>query len=199
MGVHYLWSILASAGRQLRLSDLAGKTLAVDLSGWVCQALNCHKMTRALHKPHLRNLFFRIHNLYHLGINLLFVVDGEATRMKWRTMDKRAIARGDGFVFGRSSGRRSRLQHYVSEVGHKFVYTHTYLREHKLRWSLLGLESSVVAMRENDKDMLSISYCTALVVPFSLNCYDICKYSYNKLMCYLYYLTNAQIPCTVFF
>ena len=115
MGVHHLWSILASVGRQTPLSDLVGKTLAVDLSGWVCQALNCHKMNFVMHKPHLRNLLFRIQHIYHLGINLVFVVDGEATKMKWHTMDMRAKVPD---MFGRRNGRRSRLHYYVTEVSH---------------------------------------------------------------------------------
>ena len=38
MGVKDLWTILAPVKREKSLEDLAGKTLAVDLSGWVCQA-----------------------------------------------------------------------------------------------------------------------------------------------------------------
>lgn len=116
MGVYHLWSILTSVGKQTALSHLVGKTLAVDLSGWVCQALNCRPMSAAVQKPHLRNLFFRIHHIYHLGINLVFVVDGEATKIKWRTMDKRARAESDHDVPKRRTGRRSRLHVYVKEV-----------------------------------------------------------------------------------
>lgn len=116
MGVHHLWSLLTSVGKQVGLSELVGKTLAVDLSGWVCQALNCRPMSAAVQKPHLRNLFFRIHHMYRLGINLVFVVDGEATKMKWKTMDKRARAESDHDVPKRKTGRRSRLHIYVKEV-----------------------------------------------------------------------------------
>lgn len=38
MGVKDLWTILVPVRRENSLEDLAGKTLAVDLSGWVCQA-----------------------------------------------------------------------------------------------------------------------------------------------------------------
>lgn len=38
MGVKDLWTILSPVKRDKILADLAGKTLAVDLSGWVCQA-----------------------------------------------------------------------------------------------------------------------------------------------------------------
>ena len=38
MGVKDLWTILAPVKREKSLGDLSGKKLAVDLSGWVCQA-----------------------------------------------------------------------------------------------------------------------------------------------------------------
>lgn len=38
MGVKDLWTIIAPVKQEKGLSDLAGQTLAVDLSGWVCQA-----------------------------------------------------------------------------------------------------------------------------------------------------------------
>lgn len=38
MGVKDLWTILAPVKCEKSLEELAGKRLAVDLSGWVCQA-----------------------------------------------------------------------------------------------------------------------------------------------------------------
>ncbi len=38
MGVKELWPILSPAREECGLEALAGQTLAVDLSGWVCQA-----------------------------------------------------------------------------------------------------------------------------------------------------------------
>ena len=38
MGVKDLWTILVPVKREKSLTDLAGQRLAVDLSGWVCQA-----------------------------------------------------------------------------------------------------------------------------------------------------------------
>ncbi len=38
MGVKDMWPILSPAREECTLDSLAGKTLAVDLSGWVCQA-----------------------------------------------------------------------------------------------------------------------------------------------------------------
>ena len=39
MGVKSLWSVLSHVREDCSLHDLAGKTLAVDLSGWICQAM----------------------------------------------------------------------------------------------------------------------------------------------------------------
>ena len=58
--------------------------------------------------------------MYRLGINLVFVVDGEATKMKWKTMDKRARAESDHDVPKRRTGRRSRLHVYVKEVNRSY-------------------------------------------------------------------------------
>ena len=38
MGVKDLWPILGPVREELSLLDLAGKRLAVDLSGWVCES-----------------------------------------------------------------------------------------------------------------------------------------------------------------
>ena len=40
MGVKDLWTILAPIKQEIGLADLAGKTLAADLSGWFCQAMD---------------------------------------------------------------------------------------------------------------------------------------------------------------
>ncbi len=37
MGVKYLWEMLASAKTVKPLSNLQGKTLAIDLSIWICE------------------------------------------------------------------------------------------------------------------------------------------------------------------
>ena len=37
MGVRDLWKILSKAKRKVDIRELRGKTLAVDLSCWICQ------------------------------------------------------------------------------------------------------------------------------------------------------------------
>ena len=67
-------------------------------------------------KPHLRNLFFRVSTFYRLGANLVFVIDGEATQLKWATLDRREERRRGRGGRGRTTGRRPQLQRYVTEV-----------------------------------------------------------------------------------
>ncbi|NWT90954.1 GEN endonuclease, partial [Lanius ludovicianus] len=89
MGVTYLWQILEPVRQPVNLSSLRGKTLAVDLSLWVCEAQTVKKMIGVVTKPHLRNLFFRFSFFTSMGIKLVFVMEGEAPRLKADTMSKR--------------------------------------------------------------------------------------------------------------
>ncbi|NXC47784.1 GEN endonuclease, partial [Penelope pileata] len=89
MGVTNLWQILEPVRQPVNLSSLKGKTLAVDLSLWVCEAQTVKKMIGVVTKPHLRNLFFRISFFTSMGIKLVFVMEGEAPKLKADTMSKR--------------------------------------------------------------------------------------------------------------
>ncbi|KAM4043263.1 LOW QUALITY PROTEIN: flap endonuclease GEN homolog 1 [Anomaloglossus baeobatrachus] len=71
-----------------------GKTLAVDLSIWVCEAQSVKQMG-VVSKPHLRNLFFRVSSLNLMGVKLVFVTEGEAPKVKADTMNKRNAMRMD--------------------------------------------------------------------------------------------------------
>ncbi|KAL6459703.1 hypothetical protein MHYP_G00314620 [Metynnis hypsauchen] len=89
MGVTELWSILAPVRESVPLYSLTGKTLAVDLSLWICEAQHVQGMLGKVTKPHLRNLFFRTSSLLRMGVKLVFVMEGEAPKIKAETMSKR--------------------------------------------------------------------------------------------------------------
>uniref|UniRef100_A0A3P9IW34 Flap endonuclease GEN homolog 1 n=1 Tax=Oryzias latipes TaxID=8090 RepID=A0A3P9IW34_ORYLA len=93
MGVHDLWSIVEPVRESVSLYSLSGKTLAVDLSLWVCEAQHVQAMMGRVTKPHLRNLFFRVSSLSLMGIKLVFVMEGTAPQLKAETMSKRTKAR----------------------------------------------------------------------------------------------------------
>lgn len=89
MGVSFLWHILQPVKQHVPLSSLSGKTLAVDLSIWVCEAQTVKRMIGVVTKPYLRNLFFRISTLTSMGVKLVFVMEGEAPKLKAETMKMR--------------------------------------------------------------------------------------------------------------
>ncbi|XP_028809257.1 flap endonuclease GEN homolog 1 [Denticeps clupeoides] len=97
MGVTELWSILGPVRESVPLYSLTGKTLAVDLSLWVCEAQNVQAMMCKVIRPHLRNLFFRVSCLTLMGVKLVFVMEGEAPKIKAETMSKRTDMRFGGF------------------------------------------------------------------------------------------------------
>ncbi|XP_067246890.1 flap endonuclease GEN homolog 1 [Chanodichthys erythropterus] len=93
MGVSELWSILDPVRQSVPLYSLSGKTLAVDLSLWVCEAQHVQGMMGKVTKPHLRNLFFRVSSLTLMGVKLVFVMEGDAPKIKAETMSKRSEMR----------------------------------------------------------------------------------------------------------
>ncbi|XP_054474520.1 flap endonuclease GEN homolog 1 [Anoplopoma fimbria] len=96
MGVHDLWSIVEPVRESVPLYSLSGMTLAVDLSLWVCEAQHVQAMMGKVTKPHLRNLFFRASSLTLMGVKLVFVMEGEAPKIKAETMSKRTEKRFGG-------------------------------------------------------------------------------------------------------
>ncbi|XP_007442062.1 flap endonuclease GEN homolog 1 [Python bivittatus] len=93
MGVTSLWQILEPVKQHVPLCSLKGKTLAVDLSLWVCEAQTVKKMMGIVTKPHLRNLYFRASSLTLMGIHLVFVMEGDPPKLKTSTVRKRTEAR----------------------------------------------------------------------------------------------------------
>ncbi|NXH26452.1 GEN endonuclease, partial [Myiagra hebetior] len=116
MGVTHLWQILEPVRQPVSLSSLRGKTLAVDLSLWVCEAQTVKKMVGVVTKPHLRNLFFRFSFFTSMGIKLVFVMEGEAPRLKADTMSKRNEMRyGPSKKFGAARTGRSLFKAMLKE------------------------------------------------------------------------------------
>ena len=91
MGVTNLWTVLAPVKKKIPISSLRGQTLAVDLGLWICEMQFISHNPMSFQTPYLRTLYFRILKLSQLGVKLVFVVDGEATDMKLKTMLKRQV------------------------------------------------------------------------------------------------------------
>ena len=54
MGVTHLWSILGPVAEHRTLDSLAGQTLAVDLSMWICEQQGVRQMQGTVTRPYLR-------------------------------------------------------------------------------------------------------------------------------------------------
>ncbi|XP_070588954.1 flap endonuclease GEN homolog 1 isoform X2 [Erythrolamprus reginae] len=93
MGVTSLWQILEPVKQHVPLCSLKGKTLAVDLSLWVCEAQGVKKMVGVVTNPHLRNLYYRVSSLTLMGIHLVFITEGDLPKLKSSTVRKRIDAR----------------------------------------------------------------------------------------------------------
>lgn len=99
MGVLNLWKVLSPISELVDLSELSNKTLAVDLSIWICEnSINPGKFSSQAAggpnaipnpRPHLRALFFRCKSLLEIGCKLIFVREGDVLDLKQDTMKKR--------------------------------------------------------------------------------------------------------------
>ncbi|GFY40633.1 flap endonuclease GEN homolog 1 [Trichonephila inaurata madagascariensis] len=88
MGVTGLWNILSEICERKSLDYLSGKKVAVDLSGWVVQAIQC-KGLNTVKNPHLRNLFFRVSALLLNGAHPIFILEGKVPELKQATIKER--------------------------------------------------------------------------------------------------------------
>ncbi|XP_063229916.1 flap endonuclease GEN [Bacillus rossius redtenbacheri] len=104
MGVKDLWSILSPVCERKPLWELQDKSVAIDLSGWVCDSQN---LTQSNVQPrmYLRNLFFRTSCLLLMDVMPVFVLEGDAPALKHDTISQRNQKQ-----YGRSLSQRSQGQ-----------------------------------------------------------------------------------------
>jgi hypothetical protein len=140
MGVTNLWQILQPIARPLNMNELQNKTIAIDLSIWICENSTIQYGTNPCLKPYLRTLFFRCKSLIELGCTLVFVSEGEVIQLKQKTMEKRINSR---FGFLKKPGsnetsapsgelsdlksktktiKRGHFATVVNEVSHRRIY-----------------------------------------------------------------------------
>lgn len=111
MGVKQLWNILEPVKEKQTLSDLTNKTLCVDLSFWICEALQAKHLCQHVNKPHLRNLLLRLLKFTEFRVKLVFVMDGRPPELKLEAIRKRnEIQTGGGKIFGSGSASARRIE-----------------------------------------------------------------------------------------
>ncbi|KAJ2946344.1 hypothetical protein O0L34_g12381 [Tuta absoluta] len=88
MGIKGLWTVLAPYSEKKSLHEIRGETVAVDLSGWICDSQNVTEY-HVQPKLYLRNLFFRTAYLLLADISPVFVLEGDAPELKRDVMASR--------------------------------------------------------------------------------------------------------------
>lgn len=88
MGIKHLWTILTPFCERKPLFELHGKTVAVDLSCWICEAQNIAEY-QVQPRMYLRNLYFRTCYLLLLEVNPVFILEGIAPELKYETIAAR--------------------------------------------------------------------------------------------------------------
>lgn len=88
MGVKGLWTILQPYSERRPLFELQNKVVAIDLAGWVCEAM-CVMNYEVQPRFYLRNLFFRTSYLLLSGVTPVFVLEGTAPPLKFGVICKR--------------------------------------------------------------------------------------------------------------
>ena len=114
MGVKTLWTVIDCSGESSTIDGLRGKTVAIDLAGWVVSNNQCRAMMGGkVAKPHLRNVFFRTAALVMAGVKPIFILDGAAPELKRATMEARKATQGGGGEV--KSMARTRLKALMNE------------------------------------------------------------------------------------
>ena len=95
MGVKGLWDLVAPAGRRIKISNLEGKVLAIDVSIWLLKVLHGSVSLGQgeFRNIHLIGILRRIIKLMFYGIKPVFVFDGKFPELKRETVKKRQMMR----------------------------------------------------------------------------------------------------------
>ncbi|XP_043227306.1 flap endonuclease GEN homolog 1-like [Amphibalanus amphitrite] len=117
MGVKGLWSVLESVGEPCPLSELAERTVAVDLSGWVVEAETAKALAGAVNQPYLRNLVYRTTALLLQHTLPVFVLDGAAPTLKLAEMARRQGGAATGGGRQQLRGRLRRCARLLDALG----------------------------------------------------------------------------------
>ncbi|XP_060533504.1 flap endonuclease GEN [Cylas formicarius] len=111
MGIKNLWTILTPFCDRKPLYELQGKTVAVDLSCWICEAQNIAEY-QVQPRMYLRNLYFRTCFLLLMDVSPVFVLEGKAPELKYDTIAARnaiqfkgAKPKTDGVKTGKDRSR----------------------------------------------------------------------------------------------
>ena len=122
MGVQHLWEVLKEVKTEIKIDEIRGKTLAVDLATWICESEGVKPLKAYVSRPYLRyiknavvggdknisllfyfrNLFFRVSAFMKAGLDPVFVLAGNAPDLKLQTIGNRLHGSRFLFIFSMS-------------------------------------------------------------------------------------------------
>jgi len=135
--------------KEIELSDLHGKTLAVDAFNVIYQFLSTIRQpdgtplmdSKKRITSHLSGLFYRNMNLIHEGIKLIYVFDGKAPALKRGTQEKREEIKDEA----REKYEQAKEEENVEEMG-KYARQIVHLDKQKIEESKELLEAMGIAV-----------------------------------------------------
>jgi hypothetical protein len=97
MGVDGLWPLVDGTAQHESLRSWRGRTLALDVSPLLVQAISALPNTPSLPQRALQLLFFRVAKLLQAGVRVVVVCDGPAPKLKDAAFQRRGYRlHGDG-------------------------------------------------------------------------------------------------------
>ncbi len=132
------------SGKDISLSDLAGKTIAVDAFNWIFQFLTTIRLADGSYltdkqgrvTTHLNGLFYRSMNLLYNRIKPVFVFDGEAPKFKKKTLEERQTMKKEALSKSEAASTNEEKAMYLKRA----AYIDNYIVDSsKQLLSLLGI------------------------------------------------------------
>ncbi|GAB1603504.1 flap endonuclease GEN homolog 1-like [Argonauta hians] len=94
MGVRSLWNILEPVKQEVKLEELRGCKIAIDLNTWIVE----NKLCTPYEHIYLRNVFLRTIEFLKNGITPVFVIDGTIPVLKDSAIYKRRKINNKGYT-----------------------------------------------------------------------------------------------------
>src|SRR3989344_3349030 len=134
-------------GRQIEISELSGKTIAVDSLNWLYQFLSIIRQrdgqpledSSGSVTSHLSGIFYRSLNLMEAGVKLVYVFDGKPPKLKEQTAELRREARKEAAEKWQAARERGDDEEAKKYAMRSSVITSEMLEESRLLLDAMGI------------------------------------------------------------
>ena len=149
------------SGREIKPSELSGKTIAIDAFNWIFQFLTTIRMADGSYltdkegrvTTHLNGLFYRSINLLSNKINPVFVFDGPAPKFKKKTLEERKTLKEEAIALSKSASTPEEKAMYLRRAARIDDYI---VESSKELLSLMGI-STIQAPAEGEAQAAKLS------------------------------------------